>query len=733
MKQVDIVIAVYNGYDYLKACIESVIKHTDLKTHRVIIIDDKSPDKKTHDYIESLKDKQNFEIIMNAENVGFVANSNKGMQMSKSDIILLNTDTVVTESWIEKLQNCAYSREKVATVTPLSNNAYLTSVPYIARENELPEGVSIDEMGKIVQKVSFKSCPEIPVGHGFCMYVKREIIDEIGVFDLVAFGRGYGEEVDFCLRAQQKGYVNLAADDTYIYHKGSVSFTSAVRNERVEKSTQLINARYPAFDAQQRDFVRQNPLENIQNNIKLALSNFLNESHRKKILFIKHHEDTVGGIGMNTMQIIRNVSKDYSCYLLTPEHNGSNCSHFTLSQYISGDLMNKWEFNGIDVNALISEIVNNFEISLIHVQFLLAQINIEELKKIDIPKVVTFHENSLISPGNPFLTKHQSIKGVHEFFPSLKDYLEALEDNEHIALLKKFAEKVDAFDKVLVPSKYMADQYNEVFKAVGIHKKIEIVELGHELGKSALLREINLDKPLKIAYVGHATQHKGVLDLIRLAADNRLKSKAKFYIFGVVNFNTYNAARLLGKISALLNITNAGVYNYDNLREKFEKNAIDIGVILSPWGEAYSYTLSDCIQCNIPVIGRNLGAVGQRITENGYGWTFNNYEDLVATIEKIYSDRRELREKTGNAVSHTIIPVSEMAANYESKYTELINKHNCSFIAEPQFNLTAFMSHSTMYNPSFKRKVKSKIKSAPFGKTLRNVYLEINHLIKDRK
>ena len=43
---VSIIIPIYNAYDCLKPCIESVIKNTDLKNNRLILIDDKSPDKK---------------------------------------------------------------------------------------------------------------------------------------------------------------------------------------------------------------------------------------------------------------------------------------------------------------------------------------------------------------------------------------------------------------------------------------------------------------------------------------------------------------------------------------------------------------------------------------------------------------------------------------------------------------------------------------------------------------
>ena len=223
---VDIIIPIYNAFEDLQICLESIYKHTDLKKNRLVLINDNSPDERIRPYLDSQK-KEGAIVIHNETNKGFSNNINIGMaQSEENDVILLNSDTIVTKNWVEKMVECAYSARCIGTVTPLSNNATLCSVPNFCQENELPKGMSVDEMAAIVEECSMKKYPRIVVAHGFCMLVKRELIRAIGNFDAETFGRGYGEENDFCNRAEQMGYIHVMCDNTYILHTGKKSFVS---------------------------------------------------------------------------------------------------------------------------------------------------------------------------------------------------------------------------------------------------------------------------------------------------------------------------------------------------------------------------------------------------------------------------------------------------------------------------------------------------------------------------
>ena len=122
-KHVDIVIPIYNAYEDLQICVESLKKNTDLSVHRLILINDNSPDERIYPYLEEQK-SDHILVFHNEKNQGFSANINLGMsQSSENDVLLLNSDTVVTKNWVENMLKCAYSSETIGTVTPLSNNA----------------------------------------------------------------------------------------------------------------------------------------------------------------------------------------------------------------------------------------------------------------------------------------------------------------------------------------------------------------------------------------------------------------------------------------------------------------------------------------------------------------------------------------------------------------------------------------------------------------------------------
>ena len=269
-QQIDIIVPVYNGLEELKQCVESIKKYTDLEKHRLILVDDKSPSPEIVPFLKSLEE-QGICVIESSVNEGFSASVNKGMKYSDRDVILLNSDTIVTKGWVEKIIACAYSKRAAATVTPLSNAATLCSVPEFLKDNQVPAGYTVDEMGELVEHCSLKRYPRISVAVGFCMYIKREVLDKIGYFDAETFGKGYGEENDFCHRAEIQGYIHLMCDDTFIYHKGTASFEGEEKQKLLEEHERILWERYENYVKQNEKYCEKNPNRDIQENIKLHL------------------------------------------------------------------------------------------------------------------------------------------------------------------------------------------------------------------------------------------------------------------------------------------------------------------------------------------------------------------------------------------------------------------------------------------------------------------------------
>ena len=256
-KSVHIIMPVYNGYECLRDCVGSIVQNTDLTTHTLVIIDDKSTDERVTAYLqrfrEGLKGKK-VEMLFNTDNLGFVKTINKGMKLSPEDVIILNSDTLVTRNWVEKLQRAAYSKLRIATATPLSNYVTINGIPKPFRYNTVPCGMKVEAFSEFVEKISLRYYPEVPAGVGFCMYIKRDILDQLGYFDETRFEKGYAEETDFCMRALKKGFLHVLDDATYIYHVGGVSFESVKdpkilreKNLMIERNLETLKTLHPEY------------------------------------------------------------------------------------------------------------------------------------------------------------------------------------------------------------------------------------------------------------------------------------------------------------------------------------------------------------------------------------------------------------------------------------------------------------------------------------------------------
>lgn len=264
---VDIIIPVYKNVDVTRRCVNAVLRSYSSAIGSIIVIDDASPEQDVVDYCNSLAGDERITVLHNEENMGFVVTVNKGMSFSKeNDVVLLNSDAEVNGNWLERLQYCAYSADDVATATPFSNNATICSYPIFIKENEIPPGFDLAQIDDLFAANNAKLNIEVPTGVGFCMYIRRAALDKVGLFDVANFGRGYGEECDFSLRASKAGFRNLLCADTYVYHQGGVSFDEETKS-RIVMAEGVMDKIHPEYKLLVAKFVSKDPLRELRDRI----------------------------------------------------------------------------------------------------------------------------------------------------------------------------------------------------------------------------------------------------------------------------------------------------------------------------------------------------------------------------------------------------------------------------------------------------------------------------------
>ncbi len=246
MHNVTIVIPVHNSIDIACECVASCARSIDPR-HTILVVDDGSEEPESRRLRELVDTLPNGRFARNEKAIGFVQSCNKAvleLDATENDILLLNSDTIVTEGFLEEMLACLYESERHAACSPRSDNATLCSIPlhrsrpFTARESE----TCWQQLKEYLPRYTL-----VPTGVGFCLLLRRDLIRRFGLFD-EAYGLGYHEENDWCRRVNRMGFSTILSNRAFVFHKGTASFGSAVKKELSERNAHLLHERFPEYE-----------------------------------------------------------------------------------------------------------------------------------------------------------------------------------------------------------------------------------------------------------------------------------------------------------------------------------------------------------------------------------------------------------------------------------------------------------------------------------------------------
>lgn len=683
----DIIIPLYNGYSFFKECIDSILKNTAEETYQLIVVDDCSTEKQLLEYLQKI-DKKGIIVLRNKVNIGFVGSCNRGMRYEdKNDVLLLNSDTVVTKNWLEKIRKCAYSRKNIGTVTPISNNATLVSFPKQWEDNEIPKGYTLDLLADLIEKISLEIYPEIPSPVGFCMFIKREVIKKIGFFDEV-YGRGYGEENDFGMRAYQDGYRHTLDDATFIQHKGSMTFRniSKEKDALIKKNSKILHSRFPELDKLLKEFDKEKPLESIFNNIIINIET--DKLQKRGILFVSVDEPDrfASGALLHTQNLIDNVDDSFNKYLVYRDRNKIVLVFYENSgkkiRYVFDffESFNISKHSHAEIEFIWELILKNFNIDTIHFQTPQElPLSLFKLSK-ELGKNVFFtaHDFFLYCPS--FILMRRNPK---------KKYLEFCNYEKDEEICKKcLGEKMGInistenfqserrtyitnnvlpfIDKFIFPSNFLKNAILNLFAGqISIDKTLVIP---HGIKNSKNDYTPIQEEIVNIAYIGSFMKEKGsqiFADIVRRTKEN---SRLKFFIIGAIGDEDS-----LSMIKKMKNLEIIGRYKNEELPKIIRENKINLACVLSLCPETFSLTISEAWANNLPIITLAIGAQGARIIDSNAGWAVkleNAEEKILKIIDQIINNKEILLDKIKN-----IPPIKNEKEN--AKEFELLYEASC--------------------------------------------------------
>jgi GT2 family glycosyltransferase len=268
---VSIIIPVHNALDSTTMCIRSLNDFASSNVVEIIIVNDAS-DKGTTLWLRDIasKDKR-ITLVECTSNVGFVQACIKGLNASnpENDIVLLNSDVVLSEGSLDKLQDAAYSRFNVGLASSLSTNS-----PHL--QVRLNNGDSLKTAAKKIAELHKPKYPTIITPEGQLLYIRRWVIESFGFFDTV-YGRGFCEESDLCMRVFLNGIDMVCADNALIYHRRSASFGQEVRLDYIKQNRPIFDARWKRYyEHLYAAFISSDPLSEVRD--RYAYRNVLLEA-----------------------------------------------------------------------------------------------------------------------------------------------------------------------------------------------------------------------------------------------------------------------------------------------------------------------------------------------------------------------------------------------------------------------------------------------------------------------
>ena len=597
---VDVVIPVYRGIEETLSCLESVLADTSKPLGRIIVVDDCSPEPELSAWLRELADRRLIHLVRNPRNVGFVTSVNRGMAAAGTrDVVLLNSDTEVPAGWLSRLTARAYAHPRIASVSPFSNNATICGYP----DNyggPLVFGRSVADIDEVCRTVNAGRWVDVPTTVGFCMYIRRKALREVGDFDAKRFKVGYGEENDFCLRASALGWQHRLTCDTFVYHKGSVSFGDR-SNKLSDRAMKLILERYPTY---REDIARHVGLGAVTPYRFAITAALFRQSTLPVILMVAH--DLGGGIRRHIDSLVERYRDRAHILLLAATNRGAALSVPSLPNHPVLTLPAERQ------NDLVL-MLRSMKLSRVHIHSLIGMdMDIRALiRELDVPFDVTVHDYYPICPQINLLPWRHGLYCGEPDVAGCNACIANRSSHGARDILTWRAEHAWQFKdaaRVLCPSLDVLSRLqrhglaaNAVFAP---HESVEATPWK--------LHTPPLDGgKIRIAVLGTLVDHKGGRTVASVAEMVDPKT-TEIHLIGHIDGPFSEAARKRMKIT--------GRYDDADLPDLIETIAPHLIWFPAVWPETFSYTVSAAINAGIPIAATRIGAHTERLTGRPSTW-----------------------------------------------------------------------------------------------------------------
>lgn len=674
-----IIIPVYNKYHDTIKCIESIIENTKIP-YEILLINDASSDERIEPMLRHYETNyQQIRVITNSETHGFIKSINIALKETQNDVLLLDTSSIVTPKWLMKLKSTAYLQENIATVTPFSNDGSF-SVPLNNQQNLIDSKSELQKTANIIEKLSGQTITT-PIGNGFCIYIKYEILDKVGLFN-ISFTDCKSAEDDFTIRATEIGYINILDTTTYVYHNENTS----VEYENLKQ----LKAKFPSYNDQISRVLNSHTYAKVRENIKETLKN-PEAFADKNILYVIHAGK--GGTLYTTTDLMQHISKDYNVFLLTASANDLNLYYFNPKIYNNSldddmefqenlELLKTWTLNDkFTITQKTSEqyqqiyfnVLRELNIDIVHIRHLVFHtFDMPRIaKRLGLRVILSFHDFYYICPSVNLLdNKCKYCKGHCNIIKS--------EEDEQCYVLigigtpnakqfiptwrKRVSEMLKYPDEFITTSNSTYDIYTDIYPELR-SKPFHVIEHGRDIETPDVIdvtADITKEDPIRILVPGNINKAKGLNYIYNIKQADK-NNRIEFHFIGEVS-KEHNP-HTLGIMH--------GTYKRSEFNDYVKKIDPHFIAIFSIWPETYCHTLTEAWGSGKPVLTMDIGALGERVHANGGGFILpDDPKEAFNKIISLSEDNENYQKQANKICDITFKSTAQMAYEYTKIYDE---------------------------------------------------------------
>ena len=602
-----VIIPVYRDVTVTCLCIDSVLEHRDPARDRLLIVEDRSPDRDMAAVLDAYTSHPNVIVRHNEANRGFIGSVNRALTDADcaGDVVLLNSDTRVFAGWLDELHRVAHASASIGTVTAMSNNATIFSYPHMTLREEPVQDITLEELAALALRCNAGVTIDVPTGHGFCLFIKGEVVGQVGLLD-EGFGRGYGEENDFCARAADLGFRHVAAAGVLVEHKESVSFTGD-KTELLRRNLRILEERYPEYSPTIMAFEQSEGLRRARWPLDAAR---LKRAGLQQPFVITVMHGLGGGTAKAAADIAEAAGLDaYRDITIRAGRQGAvelRCADPVVSAiFAPAESATLFDILGqLPVSLLIVHQTLGFEPGFLDgLETLAGRTNSVFYAHDFYPVCPRVTMINAVGAFCDVATADTCVRcvamgGAHE-----SSRLPLADVSGHRASYDRL---LRAFRTVIAPSEDAAVYYRRAFPALpvsGIYHPEDLADVPDQPRRGSLT---------DILILGAIGPHKGSRQLLEIASQARLSHpELTFHVIGHTDIDA--------QLAQVGNVVITGQYEPGELDRLVDESDGCIALFLQVWPETYSYTLSEAVRLGLIPVVPDIGAPAERVRRSGYG------------------------------------------------------------------------------------------------------------------